>query len=637
MLIILMETNVLRRKRKLKPKTKSLLYEITKGNRFLYFGALIAVGFATLISYVAPLIQRYAIDNIIGKKLPESSNWLANFLNGSVIGQNLVLIGISMFLLTLAAGLFQFLRGTFIAMASEKIALKLREKLFNHIQKLPFSYHSKAETGDLIQRCTSDVDTVRRFFGVDLVEVLRAVFMVIVSLIFMIKLDVIMTLTALGAVPFILFFSYFFYKRVKKTFKDVDESEGKLSAVIQENLTGVRVVRAFAKQKYELDKFEKESKNFRNKDYKLMQWFALFWSSTDFIAMAQIMIVAIVGTYRAATGQISLGTLNVFVVYEGMLLWPVRQMGRILTDMGKAQVALGRINEILHQEEENLEQNPEKPNLSGEIKFNNVEFEYEPNKKVLDGISFNVKPGQTVAILGKTGSGKTTLMNLLPRLYDYTTGSIKINGIELKDISKKWIRKNVGIVLQEAFLFSKTIQENIALAIPNADETQVFDAAKIAAIHSSILEFEKGYETKVGERGVTLSGGQKQRIAIARTIMRDCPILVFDDSLSAVDTKTDSMIRQALYERKKDGITFIIAHRITTLSKADFIIVMEDGKIAQIGTHDELLKQQGLYKRIADIQTNTEEEYAFDAEDTDTENQKLLKTNKHPNPKKLVP
>jgi len=368
------------------------------------------------------------------------------------------------------------------------------------------------------------------------------------------------------------------------------------------------VVRAFGRQAFEVEKFDQKNREFRDLNYRLMNLLALYWSSSDFLIMFQMGVVLILGVYWASSGDLTLGTLIAFMNYEGRLLWPVRQMGRILTDMGKTQVSLGRIQEIVEKPKEDMDEDGLKPDINADIEFKNVYFEYEPGRPVLKNVSFKVKKGQTVAILGPTGSGKSSLVHLLQRLYDYQKGSITIGGVELKKINKKWLRKYVGIVLQEPFLFSKTIKDNIGLPKKDVDDNEIIEAAKIACIHDVITQFDKGYETPVGERGVTLSGGQKQRVAIARTLIQDSSILIFDDSLSAVDTETDAAIREALNERSRNVTTFIISHRITTVSQADLILVLEDGQIVQSGTHEELINEEGMYRRIWSIQSSLEEE-----------------------------
>lgn len=592
-------------------KNLKLLWSFMKGNRLMYFGAIISIGIATMFSFFSPLVIRLTVDSIIGGKeinAPAIVLRMIETVGGtSKIAQNLWICGLLLIILSALNGIFTFLKGKWTAEAAETTARNIRNKLYNHLQHVHYDYHVKAETGDVLQRCTSDVDTIRAFLAVQFVEIGRALFMLTLSLAIMLSLDVRMTLISMIVVPFIFTFAIVFFMRVKKAFKASDEAEGRLSNVLQENLTGVRVVRAFARQDYETEKFDEKNADYRDLTYDLLKLLAGYWSSSDLLCMLQIGAVLTFGSYWASIGRISLGTLIVFITYESMLLWPVRQMGRILTDLGKSLVSLKRIEEILEHPIEEPAADEIKPEIKGEIEFKNVTFGYDDQKPILKNVSFKVKAGQTVAILGPTGSGKTSLVHLLPRLYDFKEGSITIDGIDIRKIEKKWLRKNIGIVLQEPFLYSKSIIENIGLAKDNALEEEVYHAAETASVHSVIQEFEKGYETMVGERGVTLSGGQKQRVAIARTLILNSPVLVFDDSLSAVDTETDTAIRKALNQRDKSATTFIISHRITTLSEADFIVVLDEGQVAQIGTHQELISRPGLYNRIWSIQNSLEE------------------------------
>jgi ATP-binding cassette subfamily B protein len=587
------------------------LWSFMKGNRLMYFGAIISIGFATLLSFFSPLVIRLTVDSIIGGKEINAPYIVLRLIEAaggtSVIAQNLWICGLLLIFLSASNGIFTFLKGKWTAEAAEATARNIRNKLYNHLQHVHYDYHVKAETGDVLQRCTSDVDTIRAFLAVQFVEIGRALFMLTLALTIMLSLDVRMTLISMIVVPFIFTFAIVFFMRVKKAFKASDEAEGRLSNVLQENLTGVRVVRAFARQDYEIGKFDEKNADYRDLTYDLLKLLAGYWSSSDLLCMLQIGAVLTFGSYWASIGRISLGTLIVFITYESMLLWPVRQMGRILTDLGKSLVSLKRIEEILEHPVEEPAKDEIKPEIKGEIEFRNVTFGYDKEKPVLKNISFKVKAGQTVAILGPTGSGKTSLVHLLPRLYDFQGGSVTIDGIDIRRIEKKWLRKNIGIVLQEPFLYSKTILENIGLAKDDAKEEEVYHAAETASVHNVIQEFEKGYETMVGERGVTLSGGQKQRVAIARTLILNSPVLIFDDSLSAVDTETDTAIRKALSQRSKSATTFIISHRITTLSEADFIVVLDQGQVAQIGTHEELIRKPGLYNRIWSIQNALEE------------------------------
>jgi len=594
-------------------KNTRFIWRHMKGKRLLYGGAITCVALGTFIAIINPLILQVTIDSIIGNLPLEAPTWLEDrvgwIVNNDRLLEGLVLAGLTLIILTALNGIFQYFRGKWSAAASEGIAKNLRDELYNHLQHLPYDYHVKAKTGDLIQRCTSDVEQVRLFLGVQLVEVARAVFIISISFIIMLKIYVNLTLVAIAAIPLIIGHSYYFYILVKKTFKDADEAEARMSTVLQENLTGVRVVKAFARENYEIGKFEEMNRDYRDKVHRVIRNMAWYWSISDLFCLIQIAAVLVAGVYWTVQGEISLGNLVVFVSYESMLIWPVRQLGRILTDLGKMQVAIDRIQEILEEETEFPAEEGLKPEIKGEISFNKVSFAYGDGQPVLRNVSFRVKRGQTIAVLGPTGSGKSTLVHLLTRLYDCQGGSIEIDGYDIKEIDKKWLRKHVGLVLQEPFLFARTIKENIAFANPAAGENDIYEVARIAAVHEFIEEMEEGYDTPVGERGGSLSGGQKQRIAIARTLIRNCPILIFDDSLSAVDTETDLQIRKALQERSKETTTFIISHRINTLSMADLILVLEDGEIAQMGSHEELIRQEGMYRRIWEIQNSIAEVY----------------------------
>jgi ATP-binding cassette subfamily B protein len=590
-------------------------------SRWLYVGAVASVALAAVFTYAGPLVLRATIDSVIGDEPLAVQGWLESLLHwlGGIdhLADNLYLCGLLVIGLTIVAGLFSFVTGRWSAMTAETAARNLRERLYDHIQHLPYDNHVKMETGDTIQRCTSDLETLRRFLAMQFVQIGRAISMVAVALPVLFRLHVPLALVSVPVIPIIFLFSYLFFLRIQKAFRMSDEAEGRLSTVLQENLTGVRVVRAFARERYEMDKFDARNTEYRDLTYKLIRLLAKYWSISDFMSMFQIGAVLIVGTVWALSGAISIGTLVVFVSYEGMLLWPIRQMGRILADMGKADVALTRIAEVLAKPREANTKGNETPEIRGAVSFKNVSFSYGDGRQILKNLSFSIEPGTTVGILGPTGSGKSTLVHLLPRLYDYEHGSITLDGVELATIDRKWVRRHIGFVLQEPFLYAKSIRENIGIAQHHLEDEEVFEAARVASVHDVILAFDQGYGTLVGERGVTLSGGQKQRVAIARALVHASPILVFDDSLSAVDTETDAAIREGLLRRSERATTFIISHRLTTLSQADLILVIEDGKIVEQGSHEQLLAHEGLYRRLWQVQgaleTEMESEFATDS------------------------
>lgn len=580
--------------------------------RYIIAGAL-AMTIAVIASYISPIIISFTVDYVIGdtgnSELPQFvMDWIEHMGGREMLVKNIFLCAAALIVSTFINALATHFRGRFVSLASENMAKKLRDALYEHLQLVPYDYHKHVSTGDLVQRCTSDVDTVRRFVSMQLIEVLRTLVMLVVACVIMYSMNVKMALASTFTLPILLISSFLYFKKVRSQFVLSDEAEGKLSATLQENLTGVRVVRAFGQQKAEIDKFTADNKDYKDKTFKLQKMLALYWGLTDGIGYVQIGVSLCAGTYFAVTSDFSLGQLLIFTTYTSMLTWPVRQLGRILADMGKASVSLGRIDEILSYPVEAEPGAALTPPIKGDIEFRHVCFGYDKFDDVLKDISFTAKEGTTVAILGSTGSGKSSLVQLLQRLYTCTAGEILIGGVNINDIEHEHLRRNIGIVLQEPFLYSRTIMENIKIVDPNIEDEAVYDAARVASVHDVIESFENGYETIVGEKGVTLSGGQKQRVAIARMLMQNAPILVFDDSMSAVDTETDAAIREALKRRRKDSTTFIISHRITTLCEADNILVLENGRLVQQGTHEQLLKQDGLYKRIAQIQNLLEDE-----------------------------
>lgn len=589
------------------PINWKLIADITNGyKRYLFLGC-VAVILHIVFSYAIPIVTSFAIDYIIGAKDVSMPTFLHNVLEGmggrSYLASHLYFALFAIVALTLLNGGASFLRGRSISYAAEGSAKALRDKLYSHLQCVPYDYHKHTSTGDLIQRCTSDVDTVRRFISMQLTEIFRTFFIVAIAGSIMFSINAKMALMSICTMPILFFISYFYFNKVKRFFTESDEAEGALSATLQENLTGVRVVRAFGQQKNEFDKFTKKNDHYKKVTYRVIRLLAYYWGGMDILSYTQIMLSALTGIYLAVTTDtFTLGNVLLFVTYTSMLTWPVRQLGRVLSDMGKAAVAMGRLDEILSAPEEQEPGENLTPPIAGNIRFDNVFFGYDSYDEVLKGISFEAKAGETVAILGATGSGKSSLVHLLQRLYTCTAGHIYIDGVDVNDINAAHLRSNIGIVLQEPFLYSRTILENIRITNPKASIKDVHSAAQAASVHNVILDFEKGYDTIVGERGVTLSGGQQQRVAIARTLMQKAPILIFDDSMSAVDTETDLSIRRALKEFRGERTTFIISHRITTLRESDKILVLDEGKLVQEGTHEELMASPGIYSRIARIQ-----------------------------------
>ena len=461
----------------------------------------------------------------------------------------------------------------------------------------------RIKTGDLVQRCTSDVDQIRRFLAGQISEVVYSVATALAALLILFSIYRPLAWLAVISMPLLVIYAYVFFTRVQKAFLASDEAEGDLSTAVQENLSGIRVVKAFNNEREEIRKFEQKNARYRDLTFKMIQYLGAYWGTSDLICLTQIFVIISAGIFAAVRGDLSVGSFFVFISYEGMILWPVRNLGRILADMGKMSVSIGRLQEILDETPEDVASG-ETPPIEGRIEFDHVQFQYEGDSQpVLKDLTFTIEKGMTVALIGPTGGGKSTLVHLLMRLYDPTSGQIRIDGHDITDIQRTWLRQNIGIVLQEPFLFSKTIYDNIHLARRGAHREEVEQAARIASVHEVIAEFDRGYDTLVGEKGVTLSGGQKQRIAIARTVLSPQPILIFDDSLSAVDTQTDAKIRAALKEVQSQTTTLIITQRVASAMDADLILVLEQGRITQAGTHDQLLEEEGLYRRIVEIQT----------------------------------
>jgi ATP-binding cassette subfamily B protein len=506
------------------------MVRLMTGYRAGYAVAAVCTGLAALCQTGAYLLVRRLIDVVLPGRSPAGLAIAAAAFVG----------------LAALQGSFSFLSGRLAARTAEGTIRRLRDAFFDHVQRLPFSYLDRTPTGDLIERATSDMDAVRKFYA--------------------------------------------------------DQAIG---------FTGVRVVKAFARQAFEIERFDRANREKFRRGRRLLLMNAMFWPATDILCGGQMLGAFVFGALQAIRGDITVGT---YIAFAGMILqliWPIRMLGRLIVDISSGLVSYERLMTVLRVEQEPLAagQAPAHGRLAGELHFRGVGFAYAADKPILSDVSFHCAPGQVVALIGSTGSGKTSLVNLLPRFYDYTEGSVTLDGRELALYPRHWLRQHIGIVEQEPFLFSRTIRENITYGVAGeASDAAVEAAARSAAIHEVILSFPKGYDTLVGEKGVTLSGGQKQRVAIARTILRDPAILILDDSTSSVDSETEAAIRAALERLMAGRTSFVIAHRVQSLMRADLILVFDRGRIVERGTHASLLAQEGSYRRIFDLQTAIESE-----------------------------
>ncbi|MBC8372338.1 MAG: ABC transporter ATP-binding protein, partial [Planctomycetes bacterium] len=571
----------------------------------------------------SPVVSKAASDNMMGGKPADGLGPMRSLVQwlggGSMLAGNLWMAALAVVAITTISGFFMYLKGRWAGIASEAVARDLRNHLYDHIQNLPCTYHDTADTGDLLQRCTSDVETFRAFLAVQGTEIGRAGIAVLVVFPYMLWVNVPLALMAMAIVPVVLTFAIVFFVKVRNTFRLCDESEAVMTTRLQENLTGIRVVRAFARQEYECDKFAQDNALFRDRRFRLIRIMAVYWSCSNFICTCQIGVVLLTGAcmIRAGSpgaGGLTVGGLVAMMFYMRMFLWPIRHLGRVLGEAGKAVVAMGRLGEILAEPREASHgSDVDAPDrLDGRIEISDLSFNHG-DVRVLNGVSVKVDAGQTLAILGPSGSGKTTLVNILLCLYDYDSpgqsgGSIRLDGIELSSLDQKFVRSQIGVVMQEPFLYSRSVRDNIRIARGGAAEEEIISAAASSCMHESIEDFDKGYDTLVGERGVLLSGGQRQRLALARAVLRNPPILILDDALSAVDTETEQMILEALRDRHGRSTTLVIAHRLSTLMNADRIIVIEGGRIVQEGTHKSLVGADGMYRRLWQVQNQLAED-----------------------------
>lgn len=609
---------------------KSLFRILGKWKKYYLLAGIFLI-ISTFIRMLEPRVLQIAIDKIIsyfstGDSQVLKSNDIITNMFYSVLPELkvenfhiiLIYLGIIFLVISLFRGIFSFSSSAITSGSTEKAIKKLRDKLFSHIQALPLAYHSKTPTGELIQRCTGDVETVRKFASTQVVDMIRMVAIFGTAFFMMMTILPEYALIAVALVPLILIGSVIFFKKESEIWDRHEKEQDKLSIMVQENLSGIRVVKAFAKEDYEIEKFTAQNASKREWGIKLTRVHSLFWPISDTIVYSQVAVSVLAGGYFTISGQITPGELAAFYSYSMFVIWPVRRIGQLVSEMGMTTVAMKRMFSILDTEAEDYTGKIHKgEGVKGEIEFKNVEFKYENEKEghVLNNISFKVKPGEKIALLGPTGAGKSTIISLLMRFFEPSKGEIILDGVKLNNYSKEYLRKRIGVVLQKPFLFSTTLKDNIAYGVPDTHVDEVIQAAKDASIHNIITEiFPQSYETIVGEKGVTLSGGQKQRVTIARTLLKNPDIFILDDSTSSVDTETEFEIQKALRKSMNGKTTFVIAHRITSIQDCDRIIVLDKGKIVDMGTHDELIAKDGFYKRIFDIQVSVEDEIRSETE-----------------------
>lgn len=576
------------------------LLRMMRGYWSRYTMATLSLGLAALLKTGTYLLLRFYIDTyLVAESEPVALPVLA-----------LGFVGIAAF-----EGTFTYLSGRLAAQTAEGVAQRLRNYVYDHLQHLPFRYHDGMQTGELVSRSTSDVDAIRRFFAEQAIGAGRIILLFAVNLGALLLLHAGLAWRSVLVVPVIVVISLSFFGRISKLYEAYQQQEATLSTTLQENLSGVRVVRAFARQDHEREKFEVDNWEKFERGRKVLMMHSIFWPLTDILLGIQLLSGYYLAARMAIGGQITIGT---YLAYSGILIWlifPMRSLGRLIVQMSTGMVSFGRVREVLEQGRESLDagSGSEQQPIRGEVEFRSVSLSYDGDHEALRDVSLHVRPGETVALLGSTGSGKTSLVNLLPRFYDYTGGEVLLDSRPLNGFSRRFLRSQIGIVEQEPFLFSRTIGENIAYGVGEiVSQEDIENAARAAAIDDVINSFPNGYDTLVGERGVTLSGGQKQRVAIARTILKDPRILILDDAMSSVDSETELEIRRSLAALRAGRTTFIIAHRVQSAMEADQVLVFDHGRIIEHGTHKDLLAKGGIYARVFEMQARMEVELEKD-------------------------
>ena len=611
----------------------SLVLFFLRGSIGSFVLGIIFAFLVSLLDLLNPKIISFTVDSVIGSepaKLPAAlESVLARFG-----GAGLAAAAAAVVFVALLAAVFRFLFRFFNAKGAESLVKRMRDVLYEQIQHLPVSWHNANSTGDIIQRCTSDVDTIKNFLSEQMTSLVRMIVLIVMAVIFMAGISAEMTVYASLFIPVVVGYSVVFHSKIADAFLRADTAEGRLSAIAQENLTGVRVVRAFGRETYERKRFEDQNHVYTSLWVRLIRILSAYWAAGDLMTGLQLLLVTVLGARFCIDGKITAGEYIAFFSYNTMLIWPVRMMGRVISEMSKAGISVDRLRYIMNAEREMSPEGAEKPPMDRDIVFSRVSFRYPSSDgtapEALHDVSFTIPAGTTCGIIGSTGSGKSTLANLLLKLYPLNeapvqsesgsapaaeaSGDITIGGVSISDIDTAYLRSEIGLVMQEPYLFSRTLEDNIRIASPDSGSHELSRAVRIAGLTETVDRFPQGFQTFVGERGVTLSGGQKQRAAIAQMLIRRTPVMIFDDSLSAVDAETDAAIREALRKETTGSTVILIAHRIATVMRADRIIVLDKGRIAEQGTHDELMALGGIYRKIYDLQGGNAEISGVSAE-----------------------
>jgi ATP-binding cassette, subfamily B, bacterial len=623
------------------------IFEILGKWKYRYISAALLLVVSVLFRLLEPKVLQIAVDKIIAffvsKGVIQTGGDAVTGFIYSILPELklenawliLIWLGVIFLAISLLRGISMFMSSTISASSTEKATKQLRDKLFSHMQYLPMEYYGKTPTGELVQRCTGDVETVRKFASMQVTETVRLAAIFIGAFVMMYMVSPLYAFISITMFPLMLIASVFFFKKESEIWTKHEAEQDKLTAMVQENLSGVRVVKAFAKENYEIEKFTAQNERKRQWGMKLLKLHSMYWPGSDVMVYTQLAISIIAGGYFVLENRITIGELTAFYTYASYVTWPMRRLAQLVSEMGMTSVAIDRIYSILDYPVENYDGliGGDKK-IKGEIEFENVHFKYnDVDSSILNGISFKIKAGEKIALLGPTGAGKSTIISLLMRFYEPSSGRIIIDGHDIREYARPFLRSKIGVVLQKPFLFSTTIKENIAYSDPETHIDEIVESAKVANIHDIITDiFPQAYDTVVGEKGVTLSGGQKQRVTLARTILKNPDILVMDDSTSSVDTETEFVIQKALRNVTEHKTTIVIAHRVTSVQDCDRIIVLDKGRVIEQGTHDELIENNGFYKKIYDIQVSIEDEINRDISENETkENKRLIKQKEYSN------